>query len=91
MKEILPMYFPVISALAVWVTLADKQAAKNRDERVPEIWLLLIGLLGGAVAEWVCMKLARHKTRRRTFMIGLPIFMGIHLVVTILLLLKEFV
>jgi uncharacterized membrane protein YsdA (DUF1294 family) len=37
------------------------------------------------------MKLARHKTRRRTFMIGLPIFMGIHLVVTILLLLKEFV
>ena len=86
MNDILPMYFLVISALAVWVTLADKTAAKNRDERVPEIWLLLIGLLGGAAAEWVCMKLARHKTRRSLFMVGLPIFVVIHAVIAIFLL-----
>ena len=92
MKEIIPMYLLILSALTVWVTVADKNAAKSKDERVPEIWLLLLGLLGGAAAEWVCMKLIRHKTRHKLFIVGLPVFVVLHVIVIVVLLLnKEFI
>ena len=38
------------------------------------IMLLFVALLGGAVGEYITMRLIRHKTRHKKFMITLPVF-----------------
>lgn len=66
-------YTAGISAVSVLVTVYDKRAAKRRPaHRVPEHTLLWLAALGGSVAMYLTMRLIRHKTRHRRFMIGLP-------------------
>ena len=73
------LYLLIISAFAVIITVYDKIAAKKLPRhRVPEKTLMFIGFLGGAAAEFVTMKLIRHKTRHRKFMLGLPAMTVLH-------------
>lgn len=77
-------YFIIISVIAVILTVYDKFASKTLPKnRVPEKILLGAGFIGGAAAEYVCMKLIRHKTRHRKFMISLPIFTLLHILIII--------
>ena len=63
-----------ISFIAVVVTGYDKWAAKHRPRnRTPERTLWLIALLCGSVAMLITMLTVRHKTKHRSFMIGLPL------------------
>ncbi|MDE6124773.1 MAG: DUF1294 domain-containing protein [Eubacterium sp.] len=77
-------YFAVISFLAALFTIADKINAKRGRRRVREDFLLTLGLLGGALFEFITMKIIRHKTRHNKFMIGLPVLIAIQ-IITILL------
>lgn len=72
------MYWLVAgSLLAAAVTVYDKWAAVHRPRhRVPERQLWLIAALGGSVAMLVTMRLVRHKTGHRRFMIGLPLLIA---------------
>lgn len=81
-------YVGVMSVIAVIAAIYDKIASKtgNVKLRVPEKRLLLFGLLGGALAEWLVMLLIRHKTKHWQFMFGLPAFAAVHLVLIALLL-----
>ena len=69
------IYFAVISLAAVVITVKDKRAAVKGKWRVPEATLMLVGLFGGAIAMLVTMKVIRHKTKHKSFMIGLPVIM----------------
>ena len=60
--------------LAIVLTVSDKVRAKKGKWRVPEDTLLFVALLGGAVGEYITMRLIRHKTRHKKFMITLPVF-----------------
>ncbi len=71
-------YLVALSAVTVCVTVGDKLAAQKGRWRVPEKTLLTLGILGGAAAELLTMKLIRHKTKHPTFMVGLPVFIFIH-------------
>ncbi|MBQ8029682.1 MAG: DUF1294 domain-containing protein [Clostridia bacterium] len=66
-------YFSVISFVTVVITLIDKTNAKKNRRRVPEKTLMTFALLGGSIAEYVTMKVIRHKTLHKKFMIGLPL------------------
>lgn len=79
-------YFIGISLLAVILTVYDKKASKRKKgkkkrKRVPEKTLIIVALLGGALAEFVTMRIIRHKTRHRKFMWGLPAIMILHIAV----------
>lgn len=67
------IYFSFISIFAVIITIIDKRNAIKNKRRIPEDFLLTIGLIGGALAEFITMKVIHHKTRHKKFMIGLPI------------------
>ena len=67
------IYFLVISAVSVVVTILDKIAAQRRALRVPEIVLLLLAAAGGSVAMFITMLIIRHKTLHPKFMIGIPV------------------
>lgn len=75
-------YFIVISVITAIITVYDKFAAKLLPRhRIPEKVLLITGLIGGAAAEYITMKIIRHKTRHRIFMGGLPAMIVLHLIV----------
>ena len=66
------IYFVIIGIIAVIMTVHDKSAAKKNKFRVPEARLMLTGFLGGALPMYITMKIIRHKTKHKKFMIGLP-------------------
>ncbi len=66
-------YFLGISLLACVLTAWDKRRARRGGRRVAERTLFTVAALGGALAMLVTMHLARHKTRHRRFMWGLPL------------------
>ena len=66
-------YLIIINLIAIVATISDKYRAKKHLWRVPEATLLLISALGGSPAMLITMKLIRHKTQHKKFMIGIPV------------------
>lgn len=54
---------------------ADKAKARRGRWRVPEKTLFLSALLGGSVGAMLGMSLFRHKTRHRSFRLGMPLIL----------------
>ena len=66
-------YFVVISFVSVIVCAADKVRAKKVEWRIRERTLFLLAVLGGSAAMYAVMRIIRHKTKHKRFMIGLPL------------------
>jgi len=66
-------YLSFISLIAIVTTVIDKRAAERGKSRISENALLVISALGGAVAMFVTMIMARHKTKHLKFMVGIPV------------------
>ena len=79
MLEFFAVYFAAVSLLGVVLVLADKRAAVKHRWRISEKTLMLVGFFGGALFEYITMKLIRHKTLRKKFMIGLPLMIAFHI------------
>ena len=75
------IWFILISAVSIIMTVYDKWAAKRKKRRVPERTLLSLGLIGGAAAMYLTMLLIRHKTRKKKFMVGLPLEILLHVLI----------
>lgn len=80
---ILLIYFFAVSCTTAIFTFADKHFAKKNMWRVSEKDLLWVAFFGGALAEYLVMKLIRHKTQHKKFMLGLPAMIILHLVLFI--------
>lgn len=76
------VYYISISIVAVIITIFDKIAAIHKKIRVPENTLMTIAFFGGATAMLITMKGIRHKTRHKKFMIGLPLMIVMHALIT---------
>lgn len=86
MEKYIPfvIYFAVISLVTAIVTAIDKYKAKKGSFRISEKVLFVLALLGGSLSEYLTMRLIRHKTLHKRFMIGLPLIMILQLVAIIL-------
>ena len=67
------IYLAAISFVTFAVTVYDKSAAAAGRRRVPESVLFALAIAGGSAAEYITMRLIRHKTLHRSFMICLPL------------------
>lgn len=85
MQYIPYIYFELISLIALIVTCIDKSAAKKDKSRIPEKTLFSIAIIGGSLAMYCTMRIIRHKTKHRRFMIGLPIIMILQIAIPIVL------
>ncbi len=75
-------YLIIISLAAFVLTVYDKLISKKKKKkkgkkkrkktRVPEKLFWAVAILGGAAAEYITMKIIRHKTKHKSFMRGLP-------------------
>ena len=72
------IWFILISAVSIIMTVYDKWAAKRKKRRVPERTLLSLGIVGGAAAMFLTVKCIHHKTKKKKFMVGLPLEILLH-------------
>lgn len=86
MKQYLPFlfYFLAVSLVTAIITAIDKYKAKKGAFRVSEATLFFLAVIGGALAEYFTMKLIRHKTLHKRFMIGLPLIIILQIIAIIL-------
>ncbi|MBO5936351.1 MAG: DUF1294 domain-containing protein [Clostridia bacterium] len=87
MKQYLPfiIYFLAVSLITAVVTAIDKYKAKKGAFRISEATLFTLAAIGGALSEYLTMRLIRHKTLHKRFMIGLPLIIIMQIIATICL------
>ena len=78
------VYIAAISLFAVIQTIFDKRRAVRGGWRVKESSLLLTAVLGGSVAMLLTMLVIRHKTRKKKFMLGIPVIIVLQIAAAIL-------
>ncbi|WP_455717199.1 DUF1294 domain-containing protein, partial [Anaerosporobacter sp.] len=61
----------------------DKNKAKRGVWRIPEKTLFLIAMLGGSLGSILGMNKFRHKTKHRTFSIGMPSILIIQFIIIV--------
>lgn len=81
--------FAIISVISVAATIYDKAAAKTRKRRIPEATLMLLGAAGGALPMFITMKIIRHKTGHKKFMLGLPLLILLQAVIVAIIIINR--
>ena len=69
------IYLLLINAAGFLVMVYDKFLAKNNQWRIPEKTLFGIALFGGSLGCLAGMYTVRHKTRHKSFTIGIPVIL----------------
>ena len=82
------IYLLIINAVGFGVMLYDKFLAKNKLRRIPEKTLFGIAAFGGSIGCIAGMYTVRHKTRHKSFTIGMPAILIAQVVLLALLYLK---
>ena len=68
-------YLLIVNIIAFFLMGIDKRKAQTGAWRIPEKTLFLSAILGGGVGAIAGMQLFRHKTRHRSFVIGMPLIL----------------
>ena len=86
MPPILLLYLILINLFGLVLYGVDKAKSKHKgSRRIPERVLLWVARLGGGVGCWMGMMLFRHKTKHTRFMILVPLWTFLWVVVLALL------
>lgn len=72
-------YILFINLVAFFTMYADKQKAKKKAWRIPEKVLFLLAAIGGSIGSIAGMYIFRHKTKHSSFTIGMPVILGLQL------------
>ena len=83
MRYLLP-YLLTVNAAAFLLMLIDKEKAKKRKYRIPEDTLMGIAMLGGSLGAWFGMQVFRHKTLHKKFALGIPLIIGVQVLITLI-------
>ena len=86
MKALLLLYLLIINALGFALMLADKWKARKKLWRIPEATLMAVAALGGSVGSLLGMYAVRHKTKHLKFTVGIPLILGLQLLLAVFLL-----
>ena len=71
----LMIYLLLVNAAGLLLMLIDKWKAIHDRCRIPEKTLFLTAVLGGSIGTMIGIYLFRHKTRHRSFTIGIPVIL----------------
>ncbi len=82
---IILLYLLVLNLFGFMLMGIDKHKARKQAWRIPESTLFSVALIGGSIGSWAGMYTFRHKTQHRSFVIGMPIIVAIHVLTAIIL------
>ncbi|GGF06426.1 hypothetical protein GCM10010954_01000 [Halobacillus andaensis] len=74
-------YLTTINVLLFILMGFDKRQAVKRNRRISEKNLWLIAWIGGAAGGYLGMEIFRHKTKHRSFKVGMPVLIAIQVIV----------
>lgn len=77
-------YLILVNILAFFLMGIDKKKARTGAWRIPEKTLFLSAILGGSIGAIAGMQLFRHKTKHRTFVVGMPVIFLVQLLLAYL-------
>ena len=85
--EFLSIYLFLINVVGIFLCIKDKHAAKTDCWRVKESTFFNLCIFGASIGIYLCMKLIRHKTKHKKFMIGIPVIMVFQLILLLVVIL----
>ena len=74
------IYLLLINVISFILALSDKNRAIRKKQRISERTLIFSAVFGGGIGLLIGMLLSNHKTRKKKFMIGVPIIIVIHFI-----------
>ena len=83
---LLAVYLVFVNITAFLLMGMDKQRARRKAFRVPETVLFAFALCGGSIGAIAGMWLYAHKTKKKRFVIGLPLILLVQIVLVIVFL-----
>lgn len=83
---ILIIYILFVNIIGFALMGIDKYKAKKRAFRIPEVTLFIIAIIGGSIGSILGMKIFRHKTRHRSFFLGMPAILTVQVLMIIFIL-----
>lgn len=81
----LVIYLLAVNLLGAAVVAADKWKAQRGRWRIRERTLFVFCLLGGCPGVYCAMRLCRHKTLHKRFMLGIPAIFIVQIAIIILI------
>ncbi len=82
-RMLILMYLIFVNLLGLIYFFVDKQKAKRQSWRTPESTLFTIAVFGGSVGCLLGMYLFRHKTQKPRFYIGMPVILGVQILLVL--------
>ena len=79
------VYLFVINLAGFIVMAIDKSKARRNKWRVPEAILFLFAIFGGSIGCLLGMRIFHHKTQKPRFYIGMPVILGIQVLMLLYL------
>ena len=82
------IYLLFVNIVSAIICFTDKLFAAKHMYRISEKTLFVLSFIGGSVGMYCAMKLCRHKTKHKRFMIGIPIIIFFQIILLTLLIYK---
>ena len=83
--SILLIYALLMNLIGFFSMGIDKQKARKRAFRIPEATLFTIAIIGGSLGSLLGMHIFHHKTRHWYFLYGMPVILGLHILLILFL------
>ena len=80
--KIVLMWLVCINLFGFFQMFADKRRAKKDKWRIPEKRLFLVAAIGVSIGSILGMQVFRHKTKHKSFVIGMPAILVAQAVLT---------
>lgn len=78
---VLAVYLLIVNLVGFVQMGIDKRRSIQRRWRIPEAQLFLVAAIGGSIGSLLGMYVFRHKTKHKTFVIGMPLILIVQLVI----------
>ncbi|KGA97829.1 membrane protein [Alkalihalobacillus alcalophilus ATCC 27647 = CGMCC 1.3604] len=89
MMPLLLMYLVMINFIGYTTMAQDKRKAQRKERRIPEKTLFFIAIIGGSFGVFNAMKVYRHKTKHKSFTVGIPLILFVQFFMVIFIFLGE--
>ena len=89
-KTVLLIWVLAWTLIAFVLMGVDKWKARHASWRIPEKALFLSAILGGSPGALAGMYLFRHKTKHRSFTIGMPLILIVQIALVLFLVWRTF-
>ena len=85
------VYLAVLNIIGYFSMWLDKRKAQKRKWRIPEKTLFFIAMIGGSIGSIAGMYHFRHKTKHKSFVIGMPMILFVQIGIILFFLIDLFV